>query len=155
MKFTYLFYFILLPIISFSCPSPKVQFFKNNPHVNNVNQNETIYYIYKDGEYVEGKLELEPIPFDEDAYNKAVFKEIKYPKIAREKGIQGDVIITVVLDEEGYLISSKVKKGIGAECDKEALKAVKRGFELGFEPAFLNGNAVRVKYDILINFRLQ
>ena len=116
---------------------------------------DTIYYVYQKGEYVEQKLDIEPIPLDEENYKQRVFGELVYPLQARENGVQGIVLITVILDKFGDLVSSKIKRGIGKGCDEEALKAVKRGFELGFEPAFINGNAVKVKYDIPINFRLE
>lgn len=151
----YLCYLVLFALLV-SCSSQNKNLYEENTSSSlSLQKEETIYYVYQEGEYIQKKLDIEPISIDEETYKKRVFSEVVYPLQARESGIQGIVLITVTLDELGNLVNSKIKKGIGSGCDEEALKAVNRGFELGFEPAFINGRTVKVKYDIPMSFRLE
>ena len=49
------------------------------------------------------------------------FKEMRYPSIARQKGIEGTVKIRVSVDERGQYIQAVPVTTIGAGCDEEAL----------------------------------
>ena len=53
-----------------------------------------------------------------------VYRAIKYPKEAREKGIEGNVYISYSIDENGYVKNAKIMKGIGGGCDEEVLRIV-------------------------------
>jgi len=50
-------------------------------------------------------------------------KEMKYPKQASEAGVEGRVYIEFIINKSGSIENAKVIKGIGAGCDKEALRA--------------------------------
>ncbi len=54
----------------------------------------------------------------------------------------------------GKLEDSKVTKSLGKDFDREALDAVRRGFELPFKPAIKDGKLVKVKYEIPVKFKL-
>jgi len=49
---------------------------------------------------------------------------VKYPKEAREAGIDGLVYVKFTVTSEGKIRDAKVLKGIGGGCDKEALRVV-------------------------------
>ena len=80
---------------------------------------------------------------------------MKYPAEARAKGVQGKVVVSIVINEFGQLESKEIKRGIGAGCDQEALKSIDRGFLTAWNPAILGGKAVKVKFDYPILFRLR
>ncbi len=116
---------------------------------------ETIYEVYQNGSFTEQTLDQEPIPNGgEKNFAITMYRKMKYPAQAREKGIQGTVLITVIINEFGQLENANLKKGIGHGCDEEALAAINRGCQLGFEPAKKDNNAVKVKYDIPVKFNL-
>lgn len=56
-------------------------------------------------------------------YN-TVMRNLKYPAQARRNGIQGQVIIQIIIDQAGEIILSRIVKGIGGGCDEEALRVV-------------------------------
>lgn len=113
------------------------------------------YEIETDGKYVETVLDKNPEPLDgEDKFFMAMYRSISYPPIARENGVVGTVKIRVVLDEFGQLESSEIISDIGAGCGKEALKAVRAGFETPVESAMLGGNRVKVRFVIPVHFKL-
>lgn len=78
---------------------------------------------------------------------------IKYPKEAEKKGIQGRVICTFVVEKDGSITNVKVSKSVEPSLDAEAvrvLSAMPRWI-----PGKQDGKPVRVKYIFPVTFRLQ
>lgn len=74
----------------------------------------------------------------------------KYPKEAREKGIQGDVILQATIDTKGNIGDLKAVQGdpILADASIEAVK------QWRYKPYLLNGEPVEVETTIKIQFHL-
>ena len=70
-------------------------------------------------------------------------KNIKYPVVAEENGIQGRVIVTFVVERDGSITDVKVAKSVDPSLDKEAMRVVKSMPH--WIPGKQNGSAVRVK----------
>ena len=49
---------------------------------------------------------------------------IRYPEMAREHDIEGTVYVQFVIDPEGNVTKIKVLRGVGAGCDKEAVRVI-------------------------------
>ncbi len=81
-----------------------------------------------------------------------VRNEIRYPKEARENGIEGKVFVQFVIEKDGSLSNVKASDGIGSGCDQEAIRVVKSA--PNFLPGKQRGKAVRVKMEIPIVFQL-
>ena len=79
-------------------------------------------------------------------------KNIKYPEEAKEKGISGRVFLSFVIEKDGAVSNVKVAKGIGKECDDEALRVVKAMPK--WKPGLMKGKPVRVNYMLPIFFKL-
>ncbi len=77
---------------------------------------------------------------------------IKYPEEAKEKGISGRVFLSFVIEKDGAVSNVKVAKGIGKECDDEALRVVKAMPK--WKPGLMKGKPVRVSYMLPIFFKL-
>ena len=80
-------------------------------------------------------------------------KNIKYPVVAEENGIQGRVIVTFVVEKDGSITDVRVVKSVDPSLDKEAQRVVKSMPR--WIPGKQNGSAVRVKYTVPVTFRLQ
>ena len=80
-------------------------------------------------------------------------KNIKYPVVAEENGIQGRVIVTFVVEKNGSITDVQVVKSVDPSLDKEAVRVVKSMPH--WIPGKQNGSAVRVKYTLPVTFRLQ
>lgn len=80
-----------------------------------------------------------------------VFKKVTYPDMAIKTQTSGKVYMLVYLDEKGDVDEVKIVKGIGAGCDEEAMKAVRKS---KFTPATQNGAPVKTKFAIALNFKL-
>jgi TonB family protein len=87
-----------------------------------------------------------------EAMNEYIGKNLKYPVVAMENGIEGKVIVTCVVEKDGSLTECKVAKGIGGGCDEEALKLVKSFPK--FTPGKQKGEPVRVQYTLPVKFKI-
>ena len=97
--------------------------------------------------------EMPSYPGGEGKLMEYVAKNIKYPQIARETGIQGRVFVGFVVEPDGSVSNVKVLRGIGGGCDEEAVRVVK-GMPK-WKPGKQRGKAVRVSYMLPVNFKLQ
>lgn len=82
-----------------------------------------------------------------------ISKNIKYPQLARETGTQGRVYISFVIEPDGSISNVELLRGIGAGCDEEAMRVVKAMPK--WLPGRQCGKAVRVMYNLPVNFKLQ
>ena len=80
-------------------------------------------------------------------------KNIKYPTISQENGVQGRVIIQFVVNRDGSIVDAQVARGVDPYLDKEALRVV--GQMPKWKPGKQRGKEVRVKYTLPVMFRLQ
>ena len=80
-------------------------------------------------------------------------KNMKYPVVAEENGVQGRVIVTFVVERNGSITDVQVAKSVDPSLDKEAVRVVKAMPH--WIPGKQNGSAVRVKFTVPVTFRLQ
>ena len=80
-------------------------------------------------------------------------KNIKYPQMARESGIQGRVFVNFVVEPDGHVSNVNVMRSLGGGCDEEAMRVVKSMPK--WKPGKQRGKAVRVSYILPVNFKLQ
>lgn len=93
-------------------------------------------------------------PGGQQALFKYLSENVKYPAIAQENGIQGRVICQFVVNKDGAIVDVEVvRSGGDPSLDKEALRVIKSMPK--WKPGKQRGKAVRVKYTVPVNFRLQ
>jgi len=80
-------------------------------------------------------------------------KNIKYPVIAQEQGIQGMVVLRFVVGKSGEVSDVTVLRSLDPSCDKEAIRVVKSMPR--WIPGKQNGNPVLVYYTLPVRFTLQ
>ncbi len=80
-------------------------------------------------------------------------KNMKYPSIAQDNGIQGRVIVQFVVNKDGSIVDPVVMKSVDPYLDKEALRVVK--MMPRWSPGEQRGKPVRVKFTLPVTFRLQ
>ena len=88
-----------------------------------------------------------------DANLKFIIDNLKYPVIAKEKGVMGTVIVNFLVNKEGEITRLKVLRGIGSGCDEEALRI----FTImpKWSPGGFGGKKQDVYYTVPIQFKLQ
>lgn len=81
-----------------------------------------------------------------------IYDNLKYPSDALEKGIQGRVIVGVVIDENGSVTQPKILKSISPSLDKEALRIV--SIMPKYKPGTQDGIPVKVRCTFPVIFKL-
>lgn len=101
----------------------------------------------------DGGLEVMPEPIGgAAAWGKFLQKNLRFPAVAQEQGVSGKVILSFIIEKDGSLSNIKVERGAGYGFDEEALRVLK--LAKAWKPGIQNGQPVRVRYNIPINFQL-
>ena len=80
-------------------------------------------------------------------------QNIHYPPVAEENGIYGRVVVSFVVESDGSISNVQVVRGVDPSLDKEAVRVTKAMPK--WLPGKQNGQAVRVKYNLPVTFKLQ
>lgn len=97
--------------------------------------------------------QMPEFPGGKSALSEYLSKKTKYPPTAEEKGIQGRVIVSFVVDIDGSIKNVKVVKPVHTLLDKEAMRVVRSmpKWNVGVH----EGQQVRVKYTVPVDFKLR
>jgi TonB family protein len=79
-------------------------------------------------------------------------QNLTYPEEARKYRIQGNVLISFIVEENGEVTSVKVLNGIGGGCDEEAKRVIAE--MPAWSPAVKDGKLERVLFKMPISFKL-
>lgn len=82
-----------------------------------------------------------------------IYRNMRYPRKARELNIQGKALIQFVVDENGETRDLKVLNGVSRDIKKEVAKLINK-MPL-WTPGMQNGKPVKVLYTLPINFKLE
>jgi protein TonB len=103
--------------------------------------------------YNTGNVDVMPEPVGGDkAWTKFLSKNLRFPYAAQQEGVSGRVILSFIIEKDGSLSNITVERAAGHGFDEEALRVLK--LAKAWKPGMQNGQAVRVRYDIPINFQL-
>lgn len=78
-------------------------------------------------------------------------ENLKYPSEARTKNITGKVFLEFIVEQDGTLSNIKVIKGLGAGCDKEAIRLLKASAP--WNPGTQRGEPIRVRKTFVVDFK--
>ena len=84
---------------------------------------------------------------------KWVYQYLKYPQYAVENGIQGRVLVDLIIDESGNVKDVKVSRSIHTSLDDEAVRVVSASPK--WRPGRHRGKKVKVALTIPVDFRLE
>ncbi|GGH77537.1 MAG: energy transducer TonB [Bacteroidetes bacterium] len=87
--------------------------------------------------------------------NNRLVREFEFPEMSRQMGSQGKVWIDFVIEKDGSVSNVTVARSSGDEyIDREAVRCVQQELPK-FVPAKSGGRAVRMRYTVPINAKLQ
>ncbi len=95
---------------------------------------------------------LPSFPGGEEGFANYLAKSIRYPKEAKDKKLQGRVIISFIVEKDGKLTNLKVLRDIGGGCGPEAVRVLSES--PNWNPGLQNGKPVRVSFTMPVNFSL-
>ncbi len=83
----------------------------------------------------------------------AIQRNLKYPDIARKAGIEGRVIVNVLIDVDGRVVDTKILRSLGhSGCDEAAIEAIR---SVRWKPAKQRDRPVKVWVGIPVIFKLK
>ncbi len=128
--------------------------FSHFPEVIN-DQNSIVDYI----EICEDLMELhsfsDPMPSfpgGQTAFDEYIKSNLKYPKEAKENGVEGRVILNFIVECDGSISDVLLQKGIGYGCDEEAIRLTEKSSP--WISGKINDKPVRVQFILPIPFKL-
>ena len=116
-------------------------------------------------EVAEEVVEEEAIPFqlveekpkfrggDANAFSAWVAKNLNYPEVAKENGVQGRVMLQFTVNPDGSVSNVKVLRGVDPSLDKEAVRVVSSSPK--WTPGKQRDRAVKVTYTFPVIFQLR
>ncbi len=97
--------------------------------------------------------QMPEFPGGQAALMEYLSKNVKYPVVAQENGVQGRVVVSFVVERDGSVTDVQVVKSVDPSLDREAVRVISSMPK--WIPGKQNGQAVRVKYNVPVSFRLQ
>lgn len=87
------------------------------------------------------------------AWQRFLEQNLKYPERAIKSNIQGDVVVTFIIDKDGSVIAPGILRSVEYSLDEEALRIIEKSNK--WTPAVQDGKVVRSLKKQPIYFRLQ
>ena len=135
-----------LMIVFFSCDfqeyDEKIVLENGEVTSKNIETNE-IFDVVEDSPEFPGGME---------AWNEFLMNNLKYPEQARKMGIEGTVYLVFEVRKDGSVENVELLKGIGAGCDEEAKRVIKKS--PNWIPGKQRGHIVNVRMRVPIKFKL-
>ena len=98
-------------------------------------------------------FELAEFPGGFEALGDYIAKSVVYPEQAKTDGVEGKVFVQFIVEPDGNIGDVTLLRGIGGECDEEALRVIKAMPQ--WKPAYFKGKPVRSRFQIPIVFVLK
>ncbi len=96
--------------------------------------------------------QMPEFPGGDQARNKFLAENIRYPQQALESSIQGTTYVSFIVEPDGNISHVLILKGIGGGCDEEAIRVIR--MLPRWIPGRQNGKAVRVQYNMPVYFKI-
>lgn len=132
-----------VPLINEPAPSlPKDEIQKINLHL-----------ITEEPDEVFDIVEQQPTPEGGmSGWNTYLARNLRYPLVARQRGLEGTVILVFEIHTDGSIHNVEVLRGIGGGADEEAVRVVSNAPR--WEPGRQRGRAVKTRMRLPIRFKL-
>jgi TonB family protein len=116
-------------------------------------KSEAKFLLAEEGFMVHDRVDELPKPSEGiEGWNRYMARNIKYPQSSRESNTQGTVIVGFEVKEDGTVANVEVIRGIGGECDEEAVRIIAEGPQ--WIPGKKGDQAVTTQISLPIRFVL-
>lgn len=146
-------YFLLILILCSACKMNK----KTDSQDGNM-KHDSIHYINvgigdgQEGDVFEIVEEMPEFPGGQNELNKFINKNLHYPEIAHKKGLQGNVIVQIIIDKDGSVTKPKIIRSVEPSLDNEALRII--GLMPKWKPGKQKEKVLKVRYTFPIQFKI-
>ena len=81
-----------------------------------------------------------------------MYKYLKYPEAAIERNLQGQVLVSFIIEKDGSVTNVEVERGIDELLDDEAVRVI--SISPKWIPGKIRGEKVRTRMVLPVEFRL-
>lgn len=113
------------------------------PSTANVSEADEIYVMVE---------EMPQFPGGNQALSRYLGAMVQYPAVAQRNGLEGVVVLSFVVDQQGFITDIKPVKSLGGGTDEEAIRVVKSMPR--WKPGRQNGRNVKTRFTLPIRFAL-
>ncbi len=104
-------------------------------------------------EYNTSEDQVPTYPNGEVAMLRFIYDNIKYPTAALEKGIEGTVRVSFIVQRNGQITDVKALNAVGSGCTEEAVRIVRK--MPNWNPGKIGGKPIKVQQTLPIKFELK
>lgn len=97
--------------------------------------------------------QMPSFPGGQGALMQYIANNVRYPVNAQVNGVQGRVVVSLVVETDGSISNVEVVRSVSPELDQEAIRVVSNMPK--WIPGKQNGKPIRVRYNVPVSFRLQ
>lgn len=132
---------------------------KQNGHFVQVKHFIPVSFKLKNNSSNEAVFEFETVeqppmfPGGENAMLSYLISKIRYPQDASEKKIEGRVLVSFIVEEDGSITNAYAIHSVDPQLDHESVRLIKSMPK--WIPGKHNGQNVRVRHQLPINFKIQ
>jgi len=88
----------------------------------------------------------------EKTFPEFVYTSLDYPVIAKQQGLEGNIVMSFIVEPDGRTSNIRIQKGVGGGCNEEAIRVI--GLTK-WKPAQKNGKYVRYRMFYTMIFSLK
>ena len=85
-------------------------------------------------------------------YMKWLTKNLRYPEVARQQGIQGKVVVSFIVNTDGSIADAKIASSVDPVLDREAMRVIR--MMPRWKPGIQNDQPCRTMFAVPIVFKL-
>jgi protein TonB len=79
-------------------------------------------------------------------------KNLRYPEVARQQGIQGKVVVSFIVNTDGSIAEAKIASSVDPVLDREAMRVIR--MMPRWKPGIQNDQPCRTMFAVPIVFKL-
>jgi tetratricopeptide (TPR) repeat protein len=93
----------------------------------------------------------------DEAFLAFMYENIRYPAAALQENLEGIVVLSFVVEKNGFITQPSIVKDIGGGCGEEALRVIAGMQQMGMRwvPAVREGDTVRARLTVPLRFRIE
>ena len=92
-------------------------------------------------------------PGGTDELKSFIARNLKYPIKSKKDNVEGRVLVSFIIEENGKISNAMVKQSLNDECDAAALKVISKMPR--WKPGMEDGKANRMMYTVPVDFKLE
>jgi TonB family protein len=88
----------------------------------------------------------------EKTFPEFIYSTLEYPELAKQQGLEGNIVMTFIIEPDGRTSNIRIQKGVGGGCNEEAIRVIAL---TKWKPAQKGDKYVRFRMYYTMNFNIK